>query len=130
MMPSHSAPGAVLFTKMTLPVQFLIDLLFGVFVGENPRVAAAVEDEALAFAEEAEAEDDDEDSCTAFANSLTSFLNPCTLREVPMMISMSGLRAKSADWILPMSSPSGWGSSYSTMAGRSVPTLVALAERA
>lgn len=69
-------------------------------------------------------------SCTARANSLTSFRIPWTFRDVPMMISKSGFFPRSNVWIVPMSSPIGWLSSYKTIAGRRVPILKARADRA
>lgn len=66
--------------------------------------------------------------CTTFAKSLTSRFSPCTLREVPMIRSRSGRRETSYAVNWPISSPSGCGSSYSTIDGRSLPTDVALAD--
>ena len=101
MIPSHSLPGAVLFTNTTFPAQFLVVLLFGLLPGDGSELEEAagvdVEEEEL----------DEEESWTTLANSLTSFLKPWTLSEVPIMISMSGLRVRSEVWMEPMSSPNG-----------------------
>lgn len=107
---------------MTLPLKAFREFAAALGLGELKHVGEDEEDE--------EVEEEGEVACTAFANSLTSFFSPCTLREVPMMMRRSGLRLRSADSILPMSSPSGWASSYRTMPGRSEPTLRARAERA
>ena len=106
MIPAHSPGGGVLFTKITFPF-----IAFFAVLGLGEAVAAAGK---LLVEEDGDEEDEEEvedeaamgaEACTDLANSFTNFLSPCTLSEVPMMMSKSGLRARSADSMRPISSP-------------------------